>query len=138
MATSLEVTMVLCDAVQVAEGKLWMLGAGWTRIAANTPAPQGLGVIAHVPYDLSNQKFRLEIQLLDADGQAVTFGEPPLPVGSEGEFEVGRPPGVKPGETFAVPMAFRFNGLFHPPGGYVWECKVDGEVLARLPFQAVE
>lgn len=138
MTPSLAVTLVLCDAVQVAEGKLWMLGAGWTRIAANTPAPQGLGVIAHVPYDMANRKFLMELQLLDADGQPVSFGDPPQPLGSAGEFEVGRPAGVKPGETLAFPMAFRFNGIFHPPGGYVWECKVDGEVLARWPFQAIE
>lgn len=138
MATSLEVTMILCDSVQEAEGKLWMLGAGWTRIVANTPAPQGLGVIVHVPYDLANKKFQLEVQLMDADGQPVLFGDPPQPVGAGGEFEVGRPAGVKPGETLTVPMDFRFNGIFHPPGSYVWECRVDGETLARWPFYAID
>lgn len=115
-----------------------MLGAGWTRIPANTPMPQGVGVIVHVPYDMGNQPHHLEVALLDADGQQVWFGEPPQPVGSEGDFEVGRPAGVKPGEPLNFPVAFRFNGLFHAPGAYVWECKVDGKPLARCPFQAVE
>jgi hypothetical protein len=113
-----------------------MLGGGWTRIAANTPAPQGLGVIAHVPYDLTNHVFQLEIRLVDSDGQAVSFGDGPVVAG--GEFEIGRPPGIKPGETLTVPLAFRFNGLAHPPGTYVWECTVDGEVAARWAFQAAE
>lgn len=137
MATSIEATLVLCDAVQVAEGKLWMLGAGWTRIPANQPAPQGLGVIVHVPYDMGNQTHQLEVALLDADGQPVLRGEPPLPVGSAGDFEVGRPVGIKPGEALNFPVAFRFNGFQHEPGGYVWECRVDGETLARCPFQAI-
>lgn len=130
--------MVLCDAVQAAEGKLWILGGGWTRTPANTPAPQGLGVIIHVPFDMANKTLGLEVALLDADGQPVLRGDPAGPVGSAGQFEVGRPAGIKPGETLNFPIAFRFNGMFHEPGGYVWECRVDGETLARCPFQAVE
>lgn len=138
MATSLSVTMLTADAVQLAEGKLWMLGAGWTRIPANVPAPQGLGVIVHVPFDMANQTLKLEVSLIDADGQPVLRGEPPAPVGAGGEFEIGRPAGVKPGERLDFQMAFRFNGMHHEPGGYVWECSVQDEVLARWPFQAVE
>lgn len=129
--------MVLCDAVQVAEGKLWMLGAGWTRIPANQPSPQGLGIIVHVPYDMANQKRTIEVGLIDSDGQPVMRGNPEAPVGGQGEFEIGRPVGIKPGELLNLPLAFRFNGIQHEPGGYVWECKIDGETLARWPFQAV-
>jgi len=93
--------------------------------------------MVHVPFDMANRKLKLELGLFDSDGQEVMWGEPPQPVGRAGEFEVGRPAGVKPGEPLNFPLVFRFNGLSHEPGGYVWECKVEGETLARWPFQAV-
>jgi hypothetical protein len=137
VSNSLTATMVLADAVQTAEDKLWMLGAGWSQIQANTPAPQGLGIIVHVPFDMTNRPINIEVFLLDADGEQVQAGEPPAPIGAAAEFEIGRPPGMKPGERSNVPLALRFNGLAHAPGGYVWECKIDGEPVANWPFRAV-
>jgi hypothetical protein len=130
--------MVLADAVQTAEDKLWMLGAGWSQIAANTPAPQGLGIIVHVPFDMTNRPIKIEVTLLNDDGENVEIGEPPAPVGAAAEFEIGRPPGIKQGERLNFPLALRFNGLAHEPGGYVWQCKIDDEPVAHWPFRAVK
>jgi hypothetical protein len=126
--------MVLADAVEVADDKLWMLGAGWSRIVADTPAPQGLGIIVHVPFDMTNRMIKLEVHLLDVDGDPVLFGDPPQPVGSAAEFEIGRPPGIKQGERLNFPLALRFNGLAHRPGGYVWECRIENEQVAQGRF----
>lgn len=135
MSNELEVTMVLADAVQSAEGKLWILGAGWSQIQANTPAPQGLGIIVHVPFDMTNRPLKLEVSLLDDDGKPIEIEEEEI--GSVTEFEIGRPPGMKAGERSNVPLALRFNGLQHAPGGYVWECRIDGQPLATWPFRAI-
>jgi hypothetical protein len=129
--------MVLADAVQAADDKLWMLGAGWSIIQANTPAPQGLGIIVHVPFDMTNRPIKLEVSLVDDDGNAVQ-NDDNQPIGAEAEFEIGRPPGMKAGERSNVPLALRFNGLQYKPGGYVWVCKVDDEPVANWPFRAVE
>jgi hypothetical protein len=126
----LEVTMILCEAVRVVEKKLWLLGGGWTRILANAPFPQAIALVAYVPYDMANRRLQLVLKLLDFDGQQIAV--------KEHEFEVGRPEGTKPGETLARAMAVELNELIYPPGGYVWECSIDGEVVARRPFQAVE
>jgi hypothetical protein len=137
VSNSLSATIVLADAVQAAEDKLWMLGAGWSQIQANTPAPQGLGIIVHVPFDMTNRQIHIEVALLDDDGEPVLVGEPPAPIGAAADFEIGRPPGMKQGERSNVPLALRFNGLAHAPGGYVWDCKIDGEPVANWPFRAV-
>lgn len=113
-----------------------MLGAGWSQIAANEPAPQGLGVIVHIPFDMTNRKIAMNVSLLTEDGEQVT-NEADEPIGAVAEFEVGRPPGIKHGERLNFPLALRFNGISHTPGGYVWECKIDGEPVANWPFRAV-
>jgi uncharacterized protein DUF6941 len=132
------VTMVLADAVQSAEDKLWILGAGWSQIQANTPAPQGLGIIVHVPYDMTSRAIKIDVRLLTDDGEQVKDDDSQNPIGAGAEFEVGRPPGMKPGERLNLPLALRFNGLAHDPGAYVWECKIDGERVGTWPFRAIE
>jgi hypothetical protein len=128
---------MLADAAQVAEGKLWCLGAGWSRIKANTPAPQALGIVVHVPFDMTNRPIKIECRLLTDDGEQVeTEDDSPEAIGAGAEFEVGRPPGIKHGERLNFPLVLRFNGLAHKPGGYVWECKIEDEPVAHWPFRA--
>lgn len=129
--------MILSDGAQVADGKLYVLGGGWTRMKPNTPAPHALGVIVHVPFDMTNQELKLELALLDDDGKGVQPPGAPGPVKAEGEFEVGRPPGVKSGELMNFPLALTFNGIALEPGGYVWQCTVGGQQVARWPFRVV-
>ena len=54
-----------------------------------------------------------------------------------GNFEVGRPPGVKPGSDLDAPFVIPFQ-LGLPAGGYVWELEVDSEPAARVPFRVLE
>ena len=129
--------MILADGAQVADGKLYVLGGGWTRLKPNTPAPQSLGIVVHIPFDMTNQPLKLEVNLLDDDGNVVERGDPPQAVMAGGEFEVGRPPGVKQGEPMNFPLVLNFNGLSLEQGGYVWQCKVQDEPVARWPFRVV-
>jgi hypothetical protein len=135
VSTSLDATVVLADGAQVAEGKLYVLGGGWTRLRANAPAPVSLGIIIHVPWDSTNHQITLNVDLLDDDGEKVLVEG--NEVAAAGQFEVGRPPGMKPGEPLNFPMALNFNGLALDEGGYVWECKLQGEVVARCPFRVI-
>ncbi len=134
MTTSLEATVVLCDSAQVAGDKLHVLGGGWTRIPANAPGFVAVGIIVHVPYDMTNRQLSLGISLLDEDGVPVVLEE--NEVRARAEFEVGRPPGVKQGEQMSVPIAIPFYGLVLPPGGYVFEVSVGDSTLGRRPFRA--
>ena len=79
------------------------------------------------------------IELLDADGGAVAFEadeEDDHAVAFGGEFEVGRPPGLKPGTPLDFPVAVNSTPLPLEPGRYEWRLTIDGRSDEdwRLPF----
>src|SRR4051794_8751417 len=100
-------TLLLADSAQVADGKLYILGGGW-NITGPTPVPLALAILVEIPWDRTNERHRLRLELLDADGQPVTVPQPDgteVPLVVEGEFEVGRPTGLRPGAPINFPFA---------------------------------
>ena len=125
----MKVTMLLADYAVVAEGKLFISGAGWS-VAGPEPQPSALAVKIDVPWDRANDKISLRVRLMGEDGQPVAVPGPagPQPIEMTGEFEVGRPPGLKPGTSIDVPLAFQIGPLPLTHGcRYVWELELDGE-----------
>jgi Family of unknown function (DUF6941) len=130
------VTMLLCDSVAEADGKLYILGGGWSRLnIPDSPVPMGLAVKIGVPWDQTNHPHMIRAKLMTADGEQVEIEGEPIEAG--GEAEVGRPAGVKPGTDIDLPLAIQFNGIRLPAGGYRWELEIDGVVEAQVPFQVV-
>lgn len=128
--------MLLCDAADQVNGKLYILGGGWSTIfAVGQPANVTLAVKLMVPWDQTNRPHRIAAKLLTDDGEAVDLGAGP--VGAEGEIEVGRPPGLKPGTPIDVPLVFPFGGLLMEPGGYAFTLEVDNEPITRTAFRVV-
>jgi hypothetical protein len=129
--SSVKVTMLLADSAQVAGGKLFILGGGWSVIGPD-PAPTAIAIKIEVPWDQANRRHRLTLSLLDADGRvATTQPEPggqlqPLAV-LDGEFEVGRPVGLLPGTPIDAPVALSIPPLPLNPGSrYAWKLEIDG------------
>jgi hypothetical protein len=121
--------MLLADFVQAAEGKLNVIGAGWT-LTGPPPSPSGIGLIFDVPWDRANEQIRFRLELLDQDGNEVIVptpdGEQPLFI--EGAFEVGRPPGIKRGTPITFPVAINLGPQPLTAGSrYEWRLTVDGE-----------
>ncbi len=123
----MKVTLLLADAAQAVEGKLYVLGGGWS-VTGPEPSPMAIAVKIEVPWSQTNTKHRLRLELLDSDGTAV------IPPGAseglrvEGDFEVGRPPGTKPGTPIDVPFAVNLGPLpLTPDTRYVWQLSIDGE-----------
>ena len=75
----------------------------------------------------------LRADLLTADGELVSIDGNELSL--KGQFEVGRPPGIKPGTLLNSPVAMHINGLTLPAGGYEWRLFIDEQPVARRPFQ---
>ncbi|EFC82243.1 hypothetical protein FrEUN1fDRAFT_4632 [Parafrankia sp. EUN1f] len=70
--------MILCDAAQVSEGKLYILGGGWNLVGPS-PAPSALGLLIEVPWDRANSPFTLQLELHDQDAhQPSSPGRPGL------------------------------------------------------------
>ncbi len=133
--TETQATMLLCDAAQTAEGKLYILGAGWSQFLANNPTNMSLAIKLSIPWSLANEPMGVRALLVDADEGVVDFGMGPVVV--ETELEVGRPPGMRRGTPLDVSFALNFPGVRLAPGAYAWSLEIDGEEKARIPIQAL-
>lgn len=132
--------MMLCDHAQVADGKLFISGGGWSVVGTPTPL-SAIALLLRVPWTMANHETQFKLRLVAADGAAVTqpsFTDEPQPVEIAGTFEVGRPPGLAPGSLLDLPLAVRVPRLVLQPGRYVWELSVGNETHEdwQLSFQA--
>jgi hypothetical protein len=130
---AVKVTMLLTDFAQVADGKLTIVGGGWS-LTGPEPTPFGIAILVHVPWDQANRRHTLRLELVDADGQPVTSPgdgeeeERPIVFLDDIEFEVGRPAGIKPGTPLELPLAVNSGPLPLVPGSrYEWRLSIDGE-----------
>lgn len=136
--STLEATMLLCDWAEALQGKLYMMGGGWTQLSLNTPnVTITLAITISVPWDRTNMKLPILVRLLTEDGDEVVKPDG-KPVRIEGQIEAGRPPGTKPGTTFVSPLTIRVGGFPLEPGGYSWRLSIGDEELAHAPFTAVK
>ncbi len=130
----MDVTMLLCDAAQEVNGKLYILGGGWSYILApKVPVNGALAIKVSVPWDRSNHRHKVRAALVTEDGDPVEIGE--VSVVTEGAFEVGRPPGIKPGTPLDAAFVLDFAGLVLETGGYVWELYINDTLEARVPLR---
>ncbi len=118
-----EVTVLLADAAQVADSKLYILGGGITLIGPR-PQPLAIAVRIQVPWDRANIQHGWKLELLDEDGQPVLGNGQPILVA--GTFEAGRPVGLRPGTPLSVPLAVNFPTLpLQPARSYVFQVRID-------------
>ena len=118
----LRVTMLLADAAQVVDGKLYILGGGW-ELCGPDPTPSALVIKIDVPRDETSKPHKWELWLEDADGRSIL---PPEASPITGPFEVPTPqdPSI---EYVPVPLALGFSPLPIKPGQrYTWRLYVDG------------
>lgn len=125
--------LLVADAADAVGGKLYLLGGGWDRLKVpqlpGPPAvPFAVAVGINVPWSLTNRKLGFGIDVLDADG-----GEVVQLAG--GEFEVGRPPGLRVGTPQRFQITVPAQPRFSAEGRYVIRCSVDG---AELGHTAIE
>lgn len=123
--TGLRVNMLLCDAAQANNGKLFVLGGGLSVIG---PKPQPLALAIHVtvPWDRANIAHQWKLDLVDEDGRSAMIGDKPVSV--TGRFEAGRPAGLRAGTPLGVALAINLTALRLKPGiGYSFVLDIDGE-----------
>jgi Family of unknown function (DUF6941) len=125
----MKVNLLLADHADAVGGKLYINGGGW-NVTGPQPMPSAIAMLIEVPWDQTNTKHRVLLELLDADGNPVEVesaegSSEPLKI--ESFLEVGRPPGVKPGTPLAAPFAVNFGPIPLVPGSqYVWQLSIDG------------
>jgi hypothetical protein len=124
----MKLTLLLADFAEAINNKLYIMGGGWSVIGPD-PATFAIAVKLEVPWDETNKRHQLELKLVDADEKPIMVptpvGDKPLEIG--GEFEVGRPVGLKPGTPLDVALAFNMGPLPLPSDTRcVWRCYIDG------------
>ncbi len=128
-------TVMLCDFAQVAEGKLYIVGGGWS-LCGPGPFQHALAIKIEVPWGEANIPHRLEAFLSDEDNRQVRFGSPEAPIRFEGTFEVGRPVGLPSGTPLDFVLAVNMGPLELPPAsGFLWTVTVDGKEVGRVRFR---
>ena len=120
----MRVTMLLADAAQEVNGKLYVLGGGWSVTGPDLP-PMSLAIKLDVPWGEAGAPHTFEIVLVDTDGRpaTVTGG---TDVRVDGTFEVGRPEGLLVGSDIDFAFAVNVPPFPLPPGRYAWQLSIDG------------
>jgi hypothetical protein len=122
-------TLILCDSAQVSEGKLFLLGGGWS-VTGPGMSPMAIAMKVDVGWAEAPEAHHWELFLQDNDGNAITVETPegPQPVEVRGDFQIGTPQGVPLGSDIPVNLAINLGPLPLPPGGrYRWVLTIDGE-----------
>ncbi len=140
-ANDVEATMLLCDYAQAVNGKLYIVGGGWSLLSKVLPRfNMSLAVKLTVPWSRANEKIHMQATLVTDHGEDVLQEGPDgasNPVRAEGDLELGRPPGLRPGTPLDATFVLNFEGLDLDAGGYVWQLEVGGDMAARIAFQVV-
>jgi len=124
--------LILADAAQVQNNKLYMLGGGWTFVwAKQFPTQHQVAVTAGilVPWLETNTRHEFRIELRAEDG--AKFGE------VAGQFEQGRPAGLPAGATQRVLVAAQLTMRVERAVEAVAELWLDGALARAVPFHVV-
>ncbi len=147
----MEVDAMLADSVVTAEGKIYVQGGGWNTIyVQGLPARHdriGIAVLIRVPWTATNESHKVDVRMEDSDGGVMPLGDAPPGMESPdgkiyrlgGEFNVGRPPMLPPGDEQVVPISMNIGGLlFEKPDAYTIIVAIDGTDLKRLPLRIAQ
>ena len=119
----MKVTILLADAAQAIDGKLYILGGGWS-IRPPEPTPMAMAIKIEVPWTETNYRHRLRLALFDEDGQPVrvpTQSDEQQPFEVQADFEVGRPVGILPAAPLDVALAINLAPFpLRPNSRYTW------------------
>jgi hypothetical protein len=123
----MRVILLLADSAQAVAGKLYILGGGWSIIGPE-PSPMALAVKIEVPWDETNKKHEIRLELVDSDGHGFVPEGQDEPIVISAGFEVGRPPGVKVGTPIDLPFAVNLGPLpLKPDQRYEWRAWINDE-----------
>ena len=126
--------LILADGAQVQNGKLYVLGGGWERLQFETfpqTIPVGIALGVRVPWSETNRKHSFRVRGMSTDGQEL--------FGGEGEFELGRPPGLPKGMSQMFQIAMTLPLPVPAAGQYTVEATIDETAARRsAPYFAVQ
>jgi len=126
--------VMLADRAEILGNKLYVMGGGWDVVTVLGPLPaQHLcGIAASFLADWNNDTNRphdVEVEVQSEDGVQIWA--------MRGQLEVGRPPGIRPGQRQRTQIAANLGLSLPTLGTYVVIARVGDEELARVQFNVV-
>ena len=118
------------------DGKLYINGGGvdtltLSQIPGIINVPLGLAVRIRIPWRMTSDTLPFQIRVLDADRNPIGPGTL-----LEGNAEIGRAPGLRPGDEIGINMALTLTGYPLPDAGTVYfHLRAGGRLLAVLPLK---
>ena len=126
--------IILADAAEVVNGKLYLLGGGWDTLVVNSgfpvARPIGMAIAFRVPWASTNQRQRATVEVTDEDATArlTTI---------QMQFEMGRPAGIAYGQPQRFQMAATVPLTFPKEGSYTLTVLLDGEPVRHASFRVL-
>jgi uncharacterized protein DUF6941 len=122
--------LLLTDAGEALNGKLYALGAGWNMLRFDE-LPQewrfGVGIGLDIPWNETNRRHVLEMRFDDPDGDQ-------LGDAFQLDLEVGRPTGAIPGQDQRMVFAVETRQTFEVAGPHAVVISVNGSEIDRSRF----
>ena len=121
--------ILLADHAETLNNKLYLMGGGWETLTVGTlpiTHPLAIAVAFSVPWNETNQKHDIQIEIADQDGAVLTT--------IDGQIEVGRPPGIPLGHTQRVQMGVNIALEFEKAGTYVVTTRISGQESRHVGF----
>jgi hypothetical protein len=126
--------LILTDHSESVNGKIYVIGGGWNMLRfTELPTEHAFGIAfgIDVPWDQTNQRHTLRLELQGPDGERL---------GDEFsfEFETGRPPGSVPGQDQRIVLSLNASIGFETPGPHAVLMHDGEEQIGRSRFYVIE
>ncbi len=130
--------LILCDCAQVVGNKLYLIGGGWDRLSASKAFPiqqhASIAVALKIPWAETNQRHKFEIEVMGEDQDSE---QPKSMAKVQGQFEVGRPPGIPVGQDQRIQLAIDMILVIDSAGTKTVAARIDGEEARRITFNVI-
>ena len=132
----------LAESVAVADGRLFVQGAGWAHLQVPrlpvAPGRLGIGVLLSIPLTRLGERIPLALRMEGPDGSPVALAEPGsedlVAAELEGSLQA-EPPAPGSLDFQVMPLAFNLDGVrLLAEGEHAVIIEVDGVLGARVPF----
>jgi hypothetical protein len=136
------VQALLAESVAVADGRLFVLGAGWTDLQVPSlpfrPGRLGIGLLLSVPHSRAGERIQLAIRVEGPRGDPVPLADASsdsLVAEMEGSLVAEPVPEAPLLDFQVVPLGFNLDGVrVESEGVHALVVEIDGEPAARIPF----